>query len=176
VATPTANSNSLVTTGGVTVQTGQYLTYAVATTTTTGTPEPQNSAIIDQDDQQNANARLAQYVYRNFANIRSLVFFTSGINVFVRSTPISINQQKVYVTSNINNNLLGAQINNGTEITQSYSGTLRTNAPKLTIGAGNNGFGEFHTGEIQEAVIFNGNKSATKSNIITNVMTYYGIV
>jgi hypothetical protein len=171
-----ANNTALVTANGVTVQSGQYLTYAVASTTTTGTPAPQNSSIINQDDQQNANARVAQYIHRNFNQIRHLIFFTDGTSAQVLSLSININQQKMYVTDNINNNLFGSQINNGFQITNSYSKTMRTNVVKLTIGAGNNGFGDFHDGEIQEAVIFNGNNSVNKSNIITNGMTYYGIV
>lgn len=169
VATPTANSNSLVTASGVTVQSGDFFTYAVALTTTIAT----NAAIVDQDDQVTLNGRVAQYLYRGGASIRILLFNTAGSFTNVAYSSFTAATQKLF-SSWKSGTQLSVGLNTANN-TSTFSGTQRTTVVKLTIGAGNNGTADFHDGEIQEAVTFSVSNVANRTNIFNNINAYYVI-
>lgn len=169
VATPTANSNSLVTASGVTVQSGDFFTYAVALTTTIAT----NAAIVDQDDQVTPNGRIAQYIYRGGASIRILLFNTAGSFTNVAYSSFTAATQKLF-SSWKSGTQLSVGLNTANNM-QTFSGTQRTTVVKLTIGAGNNGTADFHDGEIQEAVTFSVSNVANRTNIFNNINAYYVI-
>ena len=173
VGFPTANSTALATAAGVTIMTGQYLICAVASSTTISG----NGAIVDQDDQSLGANRIVQYLYRTGDVVRNLLFTLSGGPFFVSvSSPVfPINTQIVF-NSSLVATTLSSGLNNDPPNTASFLGSIKTATVKLTVGAGNNGLNEFFDGSIQEVITFNGNNSANKTAIITNIKSYYGIV
>ena len=173
VAIPTANSNSLSTAAGVTVMTGQYLICAVASSTTVSG----NGAIVDQDDQSSPSNRIVQYLYRTGNVVRNLLFTLSGspFYVSVSSPGFTINTQIVFNSSKVATTL-SSGLNNNPPNTTSFLHSIKTAIVKLTVGAGNNGISEFFDGSIQEVITFDGDNSANKTAIITNIKSYYGIV
>ena len=173
VAIPTANSNSLSTAAGVTVMTGQYLICAVASSTTVSG----NGAIVDQDDQSSPSNRIVQYLYRTGHVVRNLLFTLSGspFYVSVSSPGFTINTQIVFNSSKVATTL-SSGLNNNPPNTTSFLHSIKTAIVKLTVGAGNNGISEFFDGSIQEVITFDGDNSANKTAIITNIKSYYGIV
>jgi hypothetical protein len=164
-----ANNTALVTASGVTVQSGDFFTYAVALTTTIAT----NAAIVDQDDQVTLNGRVAQYLYRGGAAIRILLFNTAGGFTNIVYSSFTAATQKIF-SSWKSGTQLSVGLNTANN-TQTFSGTQRTTVVKLTIGAGNNGNSEFHDGEIQEAVTFSVSNVTNRTNIFNNINNYYAI-
>lgn len=172
LAVPTANSTALSTAAGVTVQNGEYFTCAVAASTTIAAGQ---GAIVDQDDQVTPSGRVAQYLYRNADVVRNLLFNTGGSFSQVSTPVFTANTQIVFNSSKVSA-VLYAGLNNGVNNSSGFAGTPRTTVVKLSIGCGNNGISEFWQGSIQEAITFNGDNSANKTAIITNIKLYYGIV
>jgi hypothetical protein len=163
-----ASTMFLLTSAGVSPQNGEYLICAVGSTSTT----VGNAGIVDQDDQ--TGTRVAQYIYRNLDTFRNLLFNTAGSFTNVNSPTFSINTQQVMNSSKVGT-ILAAGINNVNNTSSAFSGTPRTTAVKLTLGANNNGLADFFDGELQEVVIFSGNNSANQTAIITNQNIYYNM-
>jgi hypothetical protein len=163
-----ASTMFLLTSAGVSPQNGEYLICAVGSTSTT----VGNAGIVDQDDQ--TGTRVAQYIYRNLNTFRNLLFNTAGSFTNVASPTFSINTQQVMNSSKVGT-ILAAGINNVNNTSSAFSGTPRTTAVKLTLGANNNGLADWFDGELQEVVIFSGNNNANMSAIITNQNIYYNM-
>ena len=163
-----ANLQNLITAGTVQPQTGDFLITVVGNThTTVG-----NGAIIDQDDQVTLNGRVSQYIYRDLNTFRQLTFNTAGSFTIVNSPTFSANVQQVYNSQKVAN-ILSAGINNVNNTSGLFTGTVRTTAVKLTVGAGNNGTGDFFDGMLQEILFFDGNQNANRAAIIANQRTYF---
>jgi hypothetical protein len=164
-----ADNTALVTASGVTVQSGDFFTYAVALTTTIAT----NAAIVDQDDQVTLNGRVAQYLWRGGAAIRVLLYDTAGTTVNVSYSSFAANSRKLF-SSWKSGTQLSVGLNTASN-TQTRIVTQRTTVVKLTIGAGNDGNSDFHDGEIQEAVTFSVSNVTNRTNIFNNINDYYAI-
>ena len=169
---PTANSSALVTAAGVTVTTGQWLICAVASSASLS-----GAGIVDQDDQSSPSNRVAQYIYRTGNVFRNLIFTLSGSPTYysVNSPTFTTNTQIVFNSSKVATTLYSG-LNNDPPNTVAFPDSLKTAIVRLSVGCGNNGISEFFDGSIQEVITFDGDNSANKTAIITNIKSYYGIV
>ena len=118
------------------------------------------------------NGRVSQYIYRDLNTFRQLTFNTAGSFTIVNSPTFSANVQQVYNSQKVAN-ILSAGINNVNNTSGLFTGTVRTTAVKLTVGAGNNGTGDFFDGMLQEILFFDGNQNANRAAIIANQRTYF---
>lgn len=139
-----------------------------------------NEQILGQDDSHSSpKVRVAQYLRTasSTSSGRVVVFNTSVANFADPSTSISTSNQVQISSYATSGGTIESFDDSATNGSSSYTGTLATTSMPASIGAGagsafvNAGF----NGNIQEVVIWDGDKTSIRATIESDIDTYYSI-
>ena len=144
-------------------------------------PNDRNGSIRNQDDPYTPSRfRVAQYLRTGSANSgtgRVVVFNTSGSNFADNSAAHSNSNQFQLSSYATSSGTIDCRLNESSNGTSSYSGTLKTGSHELAIGSNVHGStpAAYHGGDIQELILWDGDQPSARANIESAVDTYYSI-
>lgn len=138
-----------------------------------------NGQILNQDDSASSpRVRIAQYLRTGSLGTsgRVIVFNTLQQNFKDDSPALSTNTQLQISAYADSTGTLESFDNGTTNGSSSYSGTLFTGSHEVAIGSDARvGAGAYFPGHIQEIILFDGDQSSNRSNIESDIDTYYAI-
>ena len=153
-------------------------TYYVTSVVSIGGSIP-NAQILSQDDSAaGGTSRIAQYIrlVTSGSTARLIAFLSTGSVVQDQGNAPSTNSQQQISTIALSSTL-EAFVDSASNGSTSYSGSLRNGSDEVSVGASNRSTtaSELFTGDIQEVIIWDGDKSSTRATIESVVDTYYSI-